>query len=79
MTGLRSAVEKEGSRGAVRGIFCNGNSAPWSDAWGEYRTCTAPVDMVASICKVQQWAASRNDSVNARDSEKAYLIDAGVP
>lgn len=48
MTGLRSAVEYDGSRGAVRGIFFSGSKAPWIDEWGEYRTWTAPVDKVAN-------------------------------
>lgn len=48
MTGLRSAVEYDGSRGAVRGMFCNGSKAPWRDACGEYRTWIAPVDIVAT-------------------------------
>lgn len=49
MTGLRSAVEYDGSRGAVLGIFLSGSKAPWIDEWGEYSTWTAPVDVVAKI------------------------------
>lgn len=35
MTGLRSTVEKDGSRGAVLGSLARGRSAPWMDELGE--------------------------------------------